>query len=373
MGNKKRVVMIGPFPGELNGMTIANQMLYDGMSTRDDIERVDYLNTIVKGSKLNYGQQGRFQLKKAFYSLKPIFQGVSKIIFNKWDVVYITPAQSYIGFIRYIPYIFASKLKGTKCYIHFHGGFVKQMYDSLSDKKKGFIRKWFNKCDGIIVLGNSLVEMLDNIVPHNKIKVCENGVQQEYILSSEEFDRKSNDIKEDSKLRILYLSNLMKTKGILELLDACIKMKEENIDFSIDIAGKIENDIEKDVRSKFDQLGDTVVYHGIVNGESKKELLHKTNIFCLPTYYPNEGQPISILEAMCNGCAILTCDQGGISDIVQDGCNGIMCKPNSESIFEKMLVLKVDKYKYINKAYNEAVLKYSQKGFVDRIYKILFE
>jgi len=39
-------------------------------------------------------------------------------------------------------------------------------------------------------------------------------------------------------------------------------------------------------------------------------------IFCLPTYYPNEGQPISILEAMANGCAIVTTDHGGIKDVV---------------------------------------------------------
>lgn len=48
--------------------------------------------------------------------------------------------------------------------------------------------------------------------------------------------------------------------------------------------------------------------------------------FALPTRYPNEGQPISILEAMGNGMFIITTDHAGIPDIVEDGVNGIVMK-----------------------------------------------
>lgn len=44
------------------------------------------------------------------------------------------------------------------------------------------------------------------------------------------------------------------------------------------------------------------------------------------TRYPNEGQPISILEAMGNGMMIVTTDHAGIPDIVEDGVNGIIAQ-----------------------------------------------
>ena len=59
----------------------------------------------------------------------------------------------------------------------------------------------------------------------------------------------------------------------------------------------------------------------------------------LPTRYPNEGQPISILEAMGNGMFIISTDHAGIPDIVEDGINGIVIPKNTdaEECFHMML------------------------------------
>jgi glycosyltransferase involved in cell wall biosynthesis len=61
-------------------------------------------------------------------------------------------------------------------------------------------------------------------------------------------------------------------------------------------------------------------YHGdssaciIVDGPGKKNLFSEAHIFCLPTYYPYEGQPIAILEAFASGCVVITTNHSGISD-----------------------------------------------------------
>ena len=51
----------------------------------------------------------------------------------------------------------------------------------------------------------------------------------------------------------------------------------------------------------------------------------------LLTRYPNEGQPISILEAMGNGMAIVTTNHAGIPDIVQLE-SGLVCSKENISI-----------------------------------------
>ena len=56
------------------------------------------------------------------------------------------------------------------------------------------------------------------------------------------------------------------------------------------------------------------------------------DVFVLLTRYPNEGQPISILEAMGNGMVVITTDHAGIPDIVEDGVNGFLCRSKDENI-----------------------------------------
>ncbi|WP_195972242.1 glycosyltransferase family 4 protein [Clostridium thermobutyricum] len=365
---KKKILMIGPFPEPITGMSLANKMLYDGLKKNYNVQFIDTDTE----KKINSAKsQGKFDLKKVINSFNPILLGINKILFSNFDVIYITPAQSYLGFMKYSLFIKIAKWMKIPCYIHFHGGFVKKMYDSLNLKRKNRIKKLFNETSGIIVLGKSLVYMLDEIVPKEKVHVCENGIESEFLINEEELEEKLRKKNED--INILYLSNLMKTKGIIELLDAALIMKQENIKFILNIAGGIEIDIENEVKNKINLLGENIKYHGIVKGKEKKELLKKANIFCLPTYYPNEGQPISILEAMGNGVAIVTTYQGGIIDIFKDRLNGIRCNERDEVSIKNAIVEAYDKYNEFSiENYKKCKKNYISEKFVERIEKIIF-
>ena len=50
------------------------------------------------------------------------------------------------------------------------------------------------------------------------------------------------------------------------------------------------------------------------------------HVVCLPTYY-GEGIPKVLIEAAACGRAIITTNTPGCSDIVQDGCNGLLVPP----------------------------------------------
>ena len=94
-----------------------------------------------------------------------------------------------------------------------------------------------------------------------------------------------------------------------------------------DFAGKFFEETEKSFFDQFvaeNKLEDYITYHGVVGGKEKQELLDRCDFFALLTTYPNEGQPISILEAMGNGMVIITTDHAGIADIVKNGENGIV-------------------------------------------------
>ena len=140
-----------------------------------------------------------------------------------------------------------------------------------------------------------------------------------------------------------------------------------------DFAGNFFNDKERNCFFSYIQknaLQEFVTYHGVVGGKEKKELLRTADIFILLSRYPNEGQPISILEAMGNGCLIVTTDHAGIIDIVKDGINGIVVnskqQQNLEALYEKI---------YWNKDVSlnnrETILKnYTESIYINKIREI---
>ena len=140
-------------------------------------------------------------------------------------------------------------------------------------------------------------------------------------------------------LHVLWLSNFIRSKGYPFVLEMA-KAEKERVDaggekrFYFDFAGKFFEDSEKEYFESYikdNKLEEYVTYHGIVGGEEKRKLLKECYIFALPTRYPNEGQPISILEAMGNGMFIITTDHAGIPDIV-DTENGIVLKSNAKAV-----------------------------------------
>jgi len=373
---KMKILMIGPFPDPITGMSVSNEMLLAGL--KENGHQVEFIDSNAERTFTSLVAQGRFSMKKVLNSVRPIAIGVYKILFEKFDVVYVTPAQSYLGFLKYTPFINVAKFKKIKCFLHFHGGFVRIMYDGVDAKKQETLKSYFNKSTGIIVLGNSLTKMFDGILGKEKVFVCENGVQDEYMMKEKDLISKlqnnENLHKNESKLQILYLSNLMKSKGILDLLKACLKLKAQDFNFHLNLAGNIESEILDTVNSMIKELGDNVTYHGVVKGVKKTALLKDNHIFCLPTYYPNEGQPISILEAMANGQAIITTNQGGMIDIFKDGENGVLCiKKDPDTICQAIQNCKKDYIRYAKKNYYECLAKYNRKEFVARIENIILK
>jgi glycosyltransferase involved in cell wall biosynthesis len=363
-----KILHIGPFPPPIHGMSLANKMLRDGLKNKGhNVETIDTNTEKVFG---NQSQRGRFSSRRFFTSSFQILKGITKIIFGRnFNVIYINPSQSVWGYLKYTPFIFASFLRGIPVFIHIHGGYFRTMYDKTAGWKRLLIDQSLKCLSGAIVLGNSLRCLFEGLLPEDKIYVCPNGVEDEIFASEEEVKDKMNRWKNDDTLRILYLSNLMKDKGILDLFQAAAILKSKGIMFQLDIAGAIEPEIKEEVERHLGNLKSEATYHGVVTGERKKQLLRLNHIFCLPTYYPVEGQPISILEAMANGCDIVTTNQGGIKDIVDERYGFFVTKQNPENLAETLLCA-WEKTDVGLIAWEEAKKSYSEHQFVERIERI---
>lgn len=362
-----KLLLIGPFPPPIHGMSLANQILYRGLQRKHVIKIIDTKSS----SKLWKDQKiGFLGFQKLLAALGPLFRGSLWILSSeKPDLVYITPGQANWGYLKYVPFIWFAHFRGIPCVIHIHGGYFRHAYDQTSGWKRRLIDGSLKRLSGVIVLGESLRYMFEGLVPEEMIFTCPNGVEDEIFATEEEINQKIRRWQEDDTIRVLYLSNLLRSKGILDLLEAIKLLKQDGVKVHLDVAGAIEPGIRKEVERYFLELDKEVTYHGVVQGEKKKELLLRNYIFCLPTYYPNEGQPISILEAMANGCAIVTTDHGGIKDVVTKE-NGIYVGKSNPCDLKNALQSKNLEATMIAN-YQRANQKYHCRGFASRIDSIL--
>ncbi|MBP1534677.1 MAG: glycosyltransferase, partial [Ruminococcus sp.] len=213
-------------------------------------------------------------------------------------------------------------------------------------------KKTLNEINGAIVLGDSLRYIYDGLV--EDIYVVPNCVDDEYLLGSLEEKNTSE------PYHILYLSNFIRTKGYEIVLRMAKQYKEHpgNKKLHYDFAGKFFSDEEKQFFTTYikkNNLDDVITYHGVVSGTEKKELLKTSTFFILPTNYPKEGQPISILEAMGNGAVILTTNHAGIPDVVVNKENGCVL-PWSEKLGNDYL-------EYINTLNSKEIEKIQQNNY----------
>lgn len=255
---------------------------------------------------------------------------------------YFTVAESVAGNLKDLLIYLCLLGRLDTTYIHLHGGagmrlLLSQRYPWLR-RINGFFLK---RLAGVIVLGERLEPIYDNFVAPDRLHVVRNFAPNETFVPLAQLQEK---LSKSETIRILFLSNLLPGKGYIDLL-AAVKLLQLRIlkGLQIDFAGGFET--ESDHKAFLEAIKDIpqVKYHGTVQGELKKQLLNRAHIFCLPTYYPYEGQPISILEAYASGCAVVTTDHSGIFDIFTPGVNGLEVeKKNPQSIAVAITTLMMD-------------------------------
>ena len=130
-------------------------------------------------------------------------------------------------------------------------------------------------------------------------------------------------------VNLLFLSNLIPSKGVYVLLDACRILKDKGLDFQCNFVGGETKEID---RARFEAevqkrgLEGMVRYEGPKYGEEKEEYWRSSDVFVFPTYYFNECFPLVILEAMQHGLPVVSTTEGAVPDIVADGVNGFVCR-----------------------------------------------
>jgi glycosyltransferase involved in cell wall biosynthesis len=349
-------------PDPITGVSVANEAFVRGL-VKNGAE-VDIINTHVqKGVSSKQGSE--FSFSKAFGFLG-IYMHIFKVV--GCDALYLTPGQTFFGILKYAPFILLARLTAKPYAIHLHGNYLGKEYHNLKGVKKKIFRWLIASASAGIVLSESLRKNFEFILPEDRIFVVENFVSDELMT------QKLKGVSDGDGLKILFLSNLMKEKGILDLLKALIILKNKGVEFSAILAGAIEEEIRSEVKSLLEKLGSDVNYAGVLKGDSKAEALRRSNTFVLPTYYIMEGQPISILEAMASGHVIVTTMHAGIPDIAGPENGLFVRKQSPEDLAEKLEKIYFNKEWACKVAVTNRKLaweRFTESRFSDDLFRIL--
>jgi glycosyltransferase involved in cell wall biosynthesis len=360
-----KILYIAPLSPPVTGQSVAVDALFSALvESRHEV-------TSINLSKNSF-RQGISSLGRVFEILR--------LTWRTWrsgrdfDLVYLTTSESLAGNLKDLLLLAVLGKLRSSTWLHLHGGAGMRV---LLANRKGWLARlngyFLKQVAGVIVLGERLAPIFYGYQPPEQIRIVKNFAADELFLSKDEIARKWTDNK---TLRVLFLSNLLPGKGHAELLNAIRNLPIEYTKrFKFDFAGGFESDIDREVFLASIASHPSVSYHGIVHGDVKKALLAQAHVFCLPTFYPYEGQPISILEAYASGCAVLTTNHSGIFDIFTPGKNGLEVRPReSDSILVALLALAAHPPQgaaFALQNLNDAISLYTKRAHLQQMYKVL--
>lgn len=171
----------------------------------------------------------------------------------------------------------------------------------------------------------------------------------------------SNYIKSDDKFRFLLVARMLWDKGIGEYVEAAKILKEKYHNISFEMLGFLDVDnhsaVSKEQMEEWVEKG-YVDYLGV--SDNVKDEISKVDCIVLPSFY-REGTPRILLESASMAKPIVTTDNVGCRDVVDDGINGYLCEVRNANDLalkiEKMLNLTQDERIKMGKRSREKMLK----------------
>jgi glycosyltransferase involved in cell wall biosynthesis len=293
----KRVLTIGPSLKGKGGMSSV-------LNTY--VEKVPYFKHLSTNSP-----RGTFM---GFFSVANVLLHLPLERFKGKSILHVHVASGK-SFVRKSFIIRLAHLMGYKIIFHCHGGGIRDYFTRVGTAKAEKVLR----CASVVaVLSESWKDYFESTFNLSNVVVLHNPVD-----ASHEFVPQTAPELSVPPLRLLYLGMLTRAKGVFELIESFIQNRERwhgRVELNIGGTGDAEEDLKELVR--VNGLSDMVKFHGWVTNEKKHELFNQTNVVILPSY--TEGLPVSILEGMAYGKAIIATAVGGIPEVVRSHRNGIL-------------------------------------------------
>lgn len=319
----KKILFLLHFPPPVHGSSIMGKYIKDSRVINEGFS-TSFVNLLTSST---IDEVGRSFFKKIYKYLRILFEVIIKILKFKPEIIYIAINAKGIGFYKDLPMVFISKIFSKRVVLHYHNKGVLSASENFINH---LLYKYLFKNVKVILLSKRLLKDVNKYVNSKDVFYCPNGIHIKH--------NKLAPKKNKNKIpQLLFLSNLLKDKGVLILLEALKVLNDSQQIFNCKIVGG-EGDISSSyLNEKIIQknLSNSVKYLGKKYGDDKYEIINSSDIFIFPTL--NECFGLVLLEAMSFGLPVIATNEGAIPDIVVNNETGfIVQKNNAEIIAEKI-------------------------------------
>jgi glycosyltransferase involved in cell wall biosynthesis len=329
MKNKK-ILFIVHLPPPTHGASKVNEYIKNSNKIVNNYE-CTFINI---STAVNLSRSNKFSINKIIKFINIFAIIIKNLTVRNYDLCYMTISGRGKSLIfKDAVIITLIKLCRIKLVYHLHNKGIKK--DSKKFLHNLIYRYVFHNCK-LILLSKRLLEDVIDYIDEENVFYCPNGIQ---------FQNSNSFYKKKTKIHFLFLSNLIESKGVNEIILASKLLKDKGYSFVCQLIGAEGEISTNDIITRIteNELEGIVNYLGPKYNGEKEKYLNESNIFIFPSYYENECFPLVILEAMANELAIITTEEGAILDIIEDNITGLICKRKDYvDLSKKMEILLVN-------------------------------
>jgi len=328
---KKTILFLVQLPPPVHGAALRNEFLSKStlLHSSFDIEvmRLDFAKSI--------SDVGAFSVMKLVKMLGFSFRLFIKLLTKKANLIYYNFAVQGIALYRDWFFVRIAKLFGVRLVLHIRTQGVKAQV-SNSGVKRALFKSAFSNTTAVC-LSKYLATDIETVYPAQP-QIIANGI--DVIVSQEDINNKR-----ENKIPVfLFLSNLTRSKGIFEFIDAIKSLDSKGMKCRGTVVGP-----EYDVKISYLQqyikdcnMEAIIEVNGPVYGDDKFQAYLNSDVFVFPTWF--EAFPGVVLEAMQSGLPIISTTEGAIPEIVDEGQTGFLVPQKDVSaLADKMKQLLLDK------------------------------
>ena len=320
----EKILFIGTYPPKVNGQSLMFKFLYDNYDQPKELVNL----SIVSSTKIS----------KIIFTSSLFFKYLRLRFFTPdFGIIYLSGAVSVAGMLK--DAVLLSLFYHTKVPIinHLHGSYLAHSLQNAPSLLGSWYRLVYKRIDVYVALLPKMAEGIKPILAtHQRVCVVPNSYDDS--LNTLPLTRKMI----TKPVRLLYLSNLMYSKGLTFLLDAVDILAADGLNFELVIAGAYMDEYQTEKAFSANDMQifvegylrkySNLSYIGLVTGQEKLDLLANSDVFVLPTFYPGESQPLSIIEAMRAGNAIITTEHNYLIDMITDENGRLVAIKNAASL-----------------------------------------
>lgn len=317
--------MVAPLPPPVHGSAMMTQYIKDSQIINQALD-LDWVNLSTSRKMDEIGKTTPAKLWRFVSSYAKTF---FKMLTHRYDACYFAITCHGMGFLKDAPFVLMAKLLSRgRIIIHQHN---KGMQHDVDRPVFKWLLPMVYRNSEVILLSWRLYPDIERVVKREQVHICPNGIPETIVYPKR---------KEPHIPQILFLSNLIESKGVLVLLDACKILKEEGYLFNCKFIGGETKEIDS---NRFEEevskrgLNKSVIYAGKKYGADKDSEFAESDMFVFPTFYGNETFGLVLLEAMQQSTPVVSTDVGGIPDFVQHEQNGLICtQQDAKDLASKM-------------------------------------